>query len=79
MTFVKTLKLDWEGADRHVRWWYRSILHPLFSRAGVILTAVLALGGFVAFLVANARGLYSIGQVECPARLPDPARPRASS
>ncbi len=66
MTFVKTLKLDWDGADRHVRWWYRAVLHPLFSRAGVILTALIALGGFVAFLVANSRGQYSIGHVNAP-------------
>ena len=31
-TFVKTLTLDWTGADRHVRWWYRTLLRPFFTR-----------------------------------------------
>ncbi len=66
LAFAKTLRLDWAGADRHVRWWYRSLLHPLFSRVGVVLTAVMALSGFVAFMVANARGRYSIGQANAP-------------
>jgi CRP-like cAMP-binding protein/Zn-dependent protease len=65
-TFAKTLRLDWLGADRHVRWWYRSLLHPLFSRIGVVLTAIIALSGFVAFLVANAQGRYSIGEANAP-------------
>jgi CRP-like cAMP-binding protein/Zn-dependent protease len=62
LAFAKTLRLDWEGADRHVRWWYRSLLHPLFSRPGVVLTAVMAVSGVVAFLVAQAGGRYSIGE-----------------
>ncbi len=65
-TFVKTLKLDWEGADRHVRWWYRTLLHPLFTRAGLILTALVAFGGFVAFLVAIEQKQYSIGGANAP-------------
>ena len=65
-TFVKTLKLDWEGADRHVRWWYRTLLHPLFTRAGLILTALVAFGGFVAFLVAIEQRQYSIGGANAP-------------
>ena len=48
--FAKTLRVDWTGADRHVRWWYRSILRPLFTPAGAVLTAIVAVGGFVAFL-----------------------------
>lgn len=66
LVFVKTLRLDWVGADRHVRWWYRSLLHPLFSRIGVALTAIIALSGFIAFMVANAQGRYSIGQANAP-------------
>ncbi len=49
-------RLDWTGADRHVRWWYRDVLHPLFSRAGAILTAVMAVAGLGAFVVAQASG-----------------------
>jgi CRP-like cAMP-binding protein/Zn-dependent protease len=66
LTFLKTLRLDWMGADRHVRWWYRTLLHPLFSRIGVIVTAVMALSGFIAFLMVNGRGRYSIGQANAP-------------
>jgi CRP-like cAMP-binding protein/Zn-dependent protease len=66
VTFAKTLRLDWLGADRHVRWWYRSLLHPLFTPVGIVLTAVIAISGFVAFLVANAQGRYSIGEANAP-------------
>ncbi len=66
LTFLKTLRLDWTGADRHVRWWYRTVLHPLFTRAGLILTAAVALGGFVAFLLANERTQFSISGANAP-------------
>ena len=29
-TFMKTLSIEWTGADRFVRWWYRRILHPFY-------------------------------------------------
>ena len=64
--FLKTLRLDWTGADRHVRWWYRTLLHPLFTRTGLIMTAIFALGGFIAFLVANAQSQFSIGGANAP-------------
>jgi CRP-like cAMP-binding protein/Zn-dependent protease len=66
LTFAKTLRIDWTGADRHVRWWYRSALHPLFSRVGVALTALMALSGLVAFFVAQSSGRYSIGEANAP-------------
>ena len=58
--------MDWTGADRHVRWWYRSILRPLFTPAGAVLTAVLAIGGFAAFLIAQFSGRFSIGEASAP-------------
>ena len=64
--FAKTLRLDWTGADRHVRWWYRSILRPLFTPAGAVLTAIVAVGGFVAFLIAQSSGRFSIGDANAP-------------
>ena len=66
LAFAKTLRLDWTGADRHVRWWYRSLLRPLFSRRGAIVTTTLAVSGFVAFLVAYRSGRYSIGEANAP-------------
>ena len=38
LTFAKTLSLEWSDADRHVRWWYRTLLRPLFSRTGAFVT-----------------------------------------
>jgi CRP-like cAMP-binding protein/Zn-dependent protease len=64
--FAKTLRVDWSGADRHVRWWYRTILRPLFTPAGAALTAIPALGGFVAFLFAQFSGRFSIGEANAP-------------
>ena len=64
--FAKTLRVDWTGADRHVRWWYRSILRPLFTPVGAVLTAILAVGGFAAFLVAQSSGRFSIGDANAP-------------
>ena len=65
-SFMKTLRVDWSGADGHVRWWYRTLLRPLFSPAGAVVTALVALGGFAAFLVANASGRYSLKATEAP-------------
>jgi CRP-like cAMP-binding protein/Zn-dependent protease len=66
LNFARTLRLDWTGADRHVRWWYRTLLRPFFSRWGAIVTTILAVGGFVAFLVAQGSGRYSIGDANAP-------------
>jgi CRP-like cAMP-binding protein len=66
LKFAKTMRLDWTGADEHVRWWYRAAIHPLFTPIGAVLTALLALVGFAAFLVAQASGRYSIGQANAP-------------
>lgn len=60
-TFIKTLRLDWTGAHGHVDWWYRTLLRPFFTPAGVIVSGVFAFGGFAAFLVAQSGGRYSLG------------------
>ena len=73
--FAKTLRVDWTGADRHVRWGYRSILRPLFTPVGAALTAILAVGGFAAFLVAQSSGRFSIGDANAPLDSFDPAHP----
>ena len=66
LTFAKTLSLEWSDADRHVRWWYRTLLRPLFSRTGAFVTVVLAVVGFAAFLVVQASGRHSIGEANAP-------------
>ena len=63
MTFVKTLSSTGKAQTGMCGGGTAHVLYPLFTRAGVVLTAVFALGGFVAFLVANARRQYSIGHV----------------
>ncbi len=36
-TFLKTLSIEWTGADRFVRWWYRTLLWPFFRPAGAAI------------------------------------------
>lgn len=66
VAFAKTLSLEWSGADRHVRWWYRTLLRPLFSRTGAVVTVVIAVAGLAAFLVVQTSGRYSIGEANAP-------------
>jgi CRP-like cAMP-binding protein/Zn-dependent protease len=66
-TFVKELRIDWSGADRHVRWWYRVLLHPLFRPAGFVASGLVAIGGFVAFLSAHLSGRYGLSEANAPA------------
>jgi CRP-like cAMP-binding protein/Zn-dependent protease len=65
--FMKTLSIDWTGADRFVRWWYRNLLWPFFRPAGVILAVVTAVGGLVAFGIVEASGDFSLGSRSAPA------------
>ena len=39
---------------------------PLFTPVGAVLTAILAVGGFAAFLVAQSSGRFSIGDANAP-------------
>ena len=66
LNFAKTLRIDWTGADRHVRWWYTSPIRRLFSTTGACVTALIAVGGFIAFLFAHVSGRYAIGQANAP-------------
>ena len=65
--FMKTLSIDWTGADRFVRWWYRNVLWPFFRQAGVIVAIAAAVGGLVAFGVVEASGDFSLGSRSAPA------------
>lgn len=52
--FVKTLSVEWSGAERMVRWLYRHGLRAMFSRVGKVVAGLVALGGFVAFAAVVA-------------------------
>ena len=61
---AKTLRLDWREADGHVRWWYKKALWALFKPVGFALSAVFAVGGFIAFLVAISSRDYTLSQTD---------------
>ena len=75
-TFLKTLSIEWTGADRFVRWWYRRILHPFYRPAGTAIGAVIAVAGLVAFVAVERSGRYTLGLEVGSGRVADPARPR---
>jgi CRP-like cAMP-binding protein/Zn-dependent protease len=58
--FLKTLSIEWKGADGLVRGMYRHFLRFFFKAPALILGAVVALGGFVAFLDLVASRHFSI-------------------
>ncbi len=64
--FMKTLSIEWTGADGFVRWWYRNLLRLFYRRAGVILAVVLAVSGLVAFGIVEASGDFSLGTRSAP-------------
>jgi CRP-like cAMP-binding protein/Zn-dependent protease len=65
--FLKTLTIDWSGADGFVRWWYRSLLWPLFRPAGVAVAVLFATAGLIAFGLVEASGRYTLGARSAPA------------
>ncbi len=65
-TFLKTLSIEWTGADRFVRWWYRRILHPFYRPAGTAIGAVIAVAGLVTFLEIERSGRYTLGSRSAP-------------
>jgi CRP-like cAMP-binding protein/Zn-dependent protease len=65
--FVRSLSIDWTGADRFVRWWYRTLLWPVFRPAGLAISIVVAIGGLVAFLIVETSGRYALGSRSAPA------------
>jgi len=48
-SFLKTLSIEWRGAEGMVRWLYRHGLRVMFSPMGKAFAALLGLGGLVAF------------------------------
>lgn len=65
--FLKTLSIEWTGADQFVSWWYRRLLRPFFRPVGATVAALIAIGGFVAFLDIESSGRYRLGSSSAPA------------
>jgi CRP-like cAMP-binding protein/Zn-dependent protease len=59
--FVKTLRIDWSGADRFVRLLYAGGLRYLFTIPLAIGSVVIALGGLAAFFEVQRSGEYTLG------------------
>ncbi len=52
--FAKTLEVNWSGAERLTVWLHAHGLKYLFTKVGMIIAALVATGGFVAFGVVVA-------------------------
>ena len=66
-TFVRTLSIDWSGANRLVTWWYQRILRWCFTPAGVVVAGIVAVGGLVAFISVQRGGRFDLGGDSAPA------------
>lgn len=66
-TFARTLSIEWSGADRLVKWWYRRLLRWCFTPAGASLAGLVAIGGFVSFVVVERGDRFSLGGDFAPA------------
>ena len=58
--FVKTLSVEWSGAERMVLWLYRHGMRQLFRPVGIVLSALVALAGFVAFFSVEDSGRFHL-------------------
>jgi putative peptide zinc metalloprotease protein len=66
-TFVKTLSIEWAGADRFVRWWYRNVVRPFYRPTGIVVASVVAASGLIAFVIVEASGDFVLGTRSAPA------------
>jgi CRP-like cAMP-binding protein/Zn-dependent protease len=57
--FGKTLSIDWKGADRMVRFFYRNLLKPFFWWPVALVSGLVALAGLVAFFDVNSSGRFA--------------------
>ncbi len=57
-TFAKSLQIEWSGADRFVRRLYDDGFKYLFTIPAAIISVVVALGGFTAFLAVQRSGEF---------------------
>jgi len=65
--FGKTLSIDWKGADRLVRFAYRTFLRPFFWWPIALVSGVIAIAGLIAFLDVYAAGAFSLDTASAPA------------
>lgn len=65
-TFGKTLSIDWKGADRLVRFCYRTVLRPFFWWPVALVSGVVAIVGLIAFLDVEASGAFSLDHESAP-------------
>jgi CRP-like cAMP-binding protein/Zn-dependent protease len=59
--FVRTLSLDWSGAQRMVAWFYRNGLRGFFNRWVAWSVGLIAVAGFVAFIAVYRSGRFPLG------------------
>lgn len=57
---LRTLTVEWSGAERLVRFLYRHMLRYLFTRVGLLLAALVTVAGAVAFGAVISRHAYGI-------------------
>jgi CRP-like cAMP-binding protein/Zn-dependent protease len=65
-TFGKTLSIDWKGADRLVRFCYRTVLRPFFWWPVAVVSGVVAIAGLIAFVDVHASGDFSLDERSAP-------------
>ncbi|MGH2724265.1 MAG: cyclic nucleotide-binding domain-containing protein [Actinomycetota bacterium] len=59
-TFLRTLSIEWKGADRVVRWLYDHGFRFFFNPAAVALGTILGIAGIVAFGFVVRSGRFSL-------------------
>ncbi len=57
---LRTFDVQWKGADRFLRVLYDRVVRHLFTPAGKIVTTVVGLGGFAAFVATTATHEFSL-------------------
>jgi CRP-like cAMP-binding protein/Zn-dependent protease len=63
---LRTLRIEWSGADRFVRILYRGGLRYLFAPSSVVVTMIVAVVGLAAFLRVATWGRFSIDAAAAP-------------
>ena len=58
--FAKTLSIEWIGADRFVRGWYRAGARLCFTRVGAAVASILSIAGVIAFIGAQRSGRFQL-------------------
>ncbi len=59
--FVRTLSVDWSGAQHMVAWFYRNGLRWFFRRWVAWSVGLIAVAGFVAFIAVYRSGRFGLG------------------